>query len=282
MQITAGYDIVYDCPGPTPMILLLSPHPSRDADLDRPHAIAFDPPVAAERYLDGFGNLCTRLVAPPGLLSIGCRMVVRDTGQPDRLVPDARQLAVEALPADTLVYLLGSRYCDTDRLSDRAWALFGGGPRGWALVQAICDYAHARIVFNYQHADPTRTASEAEHDRRGVCRDYAHLAVTLCRCMNIPARYCTGFLGDMGTPPPYGVMDFAAWFEVYLEDGWHTFDARNNTPRIGRILIARGRDATDVAIATTFGPCRLAGFTVVTDELVTEVAPADLPAALPG
>ena len=258
MQITAGYDILYECPRPTPMILLLSPHPSRDADLAEPHAIAFDPPTASERYLDGHGNVCTRIVAPPGPLSISSRM------------------------ADTLVFLLGSRYCDTDRMSDRAWALFGDGPRGWALVQAICDYAHERIVFNYADADATRTASEAERDRRGVCRDYAHLAVTLCRCMNVPARYCTGFLGDMGTPPPYGVMDFAAWFEVYLDGAWHTFDARNNTPRIGRILIARGRDATDVAIATTFGPCRLAGFTVVTDELVTEVARADLPAALPG
>ncbi len=269
MQITAGYDITYECPHPTPMILLLSPHPSRDADLAEPHAIAFEPPVPAERYLDGFGNACTRIVAPAGRLAIGCRMTVSDGGEPDRLVPHARQHPVEALPADALVFLLGSRYCDTDRMTDRAWALFGDGPRGWALVQAICDYAHDRIVFNYQHADATRTASEADRDRRGVCRDYAHLAITLCRCMNIPARYCTGFLGDMGTEPPYGVMDFAAWFEVFLNDGWHTFDARNNTPRIGRILIARGRDATDVAIATTFGSCRLTGFTVITDEVTT-------------
>ena len=266
MQITAGYDIVYDCPGPTPMILLLSPHPSRDPDLAQPHEIAFEPAIPSERYLDGFGNVCTRILAPQGRLSIACRMVVRDSGLPDRLVPDARQLPVEALPVDTLVYLLGSRYCDTDRMSNRAWELFGDGSRGWALVQAICDYANERIVFNYQDADATRTASEAERDRRGVCRDYAHLAVTLCRCMNIPARYCTGFLGDMGTPPPYGVMDFAAWFEVYLDGAWHTFDARNNTPRIGRILIARGRDATDVAIATTFGSCRLTGFAVITEE----------------
>ncbi len=282
MQITAGYDIVYECPGPTPMILLLSPHPSRDQDLSAPHEIVFDPPIASEQYVDGFGNVCTRILAPEGRLSIGCRMDVTDTGLPDRLAPEARQHLVEELPADTLVYLLGSRYCDTDRMSDRAWTLFGNGPRGWTLVQAICDYAHNHIVFNYQHADSTRTASDAERDRRGVCRDYAHLAITLCRCMNIPARYCTGFLGDVGLPPPYGVMDFAAWFEVYLDGGWHTFDARNNTPRIGRILIARGRDATDVAIATTFGSCYLASFSVVADEVVTEVAEADLPAALPG
>ena len=282
MQITAGYDIVYECPRPTPMILLLSPHPSRDGDLSAPHEILFDPPIPSEAYVDGFGNVCTRILAPDGRLSISCRMDVSDTGLPDRLVPDARQHPVEELPADTLAYLLGSRYCDTDRMSDRAWALFGDGPRGWALVQAICDYAHTHIVFNYQHADSTRTASDAERDRRGVCRDYAHLAITLCRCMNIPARYCTGFLGDAGTLPPYGVMDFAAWFEVFLDGEWHTFDARNNTPRIGRILIARGRDATDVAIATTFGPCYLAGFTVVADETTTQVAEADMPASLPG
>ena len=287
MQITAGYDIVYECPRPTPMILLLSPHQSRDADLAEPQEIMFDPPIPSERYVDGFGNVCTRIVAPAGRLSIGCRMSVSDTGLPDMLTHDAVQHPVEELPADTLVYLLGSRYCDTDRMVNRAWDLFGSGPdgqplTGWALVQAICDYAHNHIVFNYQDADSTRSASEAERDRRGVCRDYAHLAIALCRCMNIPARYCTGFLGDMGTEPPYGVMDFAAWFEVYLGGAWHTFDARNNTPRIGRILIARGRDATDVAIATTFGSCYLAGFTVITDEVVTDVAEADMPAALPG
>lgn len=282
MQITAGYDIVYDCPRPTPMILLLSPHPTRDKDLSAPHEIVFDPPIASEQYADSFGNVCTRILAPEGRLTISCRMEVADTGLPDQLSHHAGQHPVQELPADTLVYLLGSRYCDTDRMSNRAWELFGNGPRGWALVQAICDYAHNHIVFNYQDADSTRTASDGERDRRGVCRDYAHLAVTLCRCMNIPARYCTGFLGDMGTAPPYGVMDFAAWFEVYLDGAWHTFDARNNTPRIGRILIARGRDATDVAIATTFGPCYLAGFTVITDEVTTQVAKADMPAALPG
>ncbi|WP_419729019.1 transglutaminase-like domain-containing protein [Lichenicola sp.] len=271
MQISAGFDIVYDCPHPTPMILLLSPHPSRETDLAAPQEMLFDPPIAHERYLDSFGNVCTRILAPEGRLTISSRMVVSDAGLPDRITPEAQQHPVEELPADTLVYLLGSRYCDTDRMSDRAWHLFGGGPRGWALVQAICDYAHERIVFNYQHADSTRTASDGERDGRGVCRDYAHLAITLCRCMNVPARYCTGFLGDMGTLPPYGVMDFAAWFEVYLGGEWHTFDARNNTPRIGRILIARGRDATDVAIATTFGPCRLSGFDVICTEMAAEL-----------
>jgi transglutaminase-like putative cysteine protease len=192
---------------------------------------------------------------------------VEDPGTPDVLTPAARQLPVEALPDEMLLYLLGSHYCDTDRLAELAWSLFGQGPTGWARVQAICDYVHARIAFGYEHARPTRTASEAFDEQRGVCRDYAHLAVTLCRCVNIPARYCTGYLGDIGVPPPHGPMDFAAWFEVFLEDRWHVFDARNNTPRIGRILMARGRDATDVAIATTFGPCTLAEFRVFTDEV---------------
>jgi transglutaminase-like putative cysteine protease len=194
--------------------------------------------------------------------------VVRDSGQPDNIVPGARQHPVEDLPEETLVFLLGSRYCETDRLTDVAWGLFGHTTPGWARVQAICDYVHNHIAFGYEHARATKTAWEAFHERRGVCRDYAHLAVAFCRAMNIPARYCTGYLGDMGTPPPYGVMDFAAWFEVYLGGAWHTFDARNNTPRIGRVLMARGRDAADVAIATTFGPNLLEGFTVWTDEVL--------------
>ena len=267
MKIRAGYEIIYDSPQPTPMILLLSPHPSRLPDLLSSHQVGFDRPVRTSTYVDGFGNSCTRLMAPAGRLAISTLFLVQDSGLPDTLAPGARQHPVEELPDDVLVYLLGSRYCDTDEMSDTAWALFGDGPAGWERVQAVCDYTHDRITFNYQHADAKRTASGAHRDQRGVCRDYAHLAVTLCRCLNIPARYCTGFLGDMGTPPPYGPMDFAAWFEVYLDGAWHTFDARNNVPRIGRVLIARGRDATDVAIATTFGSCSLTGFTVITDEL---------------
>jgi transglutaminase-like putative cysteine protease len=175
---------------------------------------------------------------------------------------------VHELPEETLVYLLGSRYCETDRLSETAWALFSQTPPGWARVQAICDFVHNHIAFGYHHARATKTAWEAFNERTGVCRDYAHLAVAFCRCMNIPARYCTGYLGDMGTAPPYGPMDFAAWFEAYVGGAWHTFDARNNIPRIGRILIARGRDASDVAMVTTFGPNRLESFKVWTDELI--------------
>jgi transglutaminase-like putative cysteine protease len=192
--------------------------------------------------------------------------LVRDSGLPDVIVASAGQHPVEDLPEETLVFLLGSRYCETDRLSEIAWGLFAGTPPGWARVQAICDYVHNHIAFGYEHARATMTAWEAYIEQRGVCRDYAHLAISFCRCMNIPARYCTGYLGDMGTEPPYGVMDFAAWFEVYIGGAWYTFDARNNTPRIGRVLIARGRDAADVAITTTFGPNQLESFTVWTDE----------------
>jgi transglutaminase-like putative cysteine protease len=268
MRISAGCQITYDCPQPTPMLLMLSPHPSRLPDLVGPHEIRFDPPIPARDYLDGFGNRCTRIIAPTGRLVISTRLMVEDPGTPDATAPTAWQRQVDDLPSEMLVWLLGSRYCDTDRMADIAWALFGHAPMGWARVQTICDFVHERIVFNYQHARATRSASEAFEEQRGVCRDYAHLAVTLCRCVNIPARYCTGYLGDIGMPPPYGPMDFAAWFEVYLDDQWHTFDARNNQPRIGRILMARGRDATDVAIATTFGPCTLADFRVFTDEIL--------------
>ena len=267
MRISAGCQITYDCPQPTPMLLMISPHPSRTPDLIGPHQVNFEPAIPARHYRDGFGNSCTRIVAPPGRLVISTRLLVQDSGQPDKLLPQARQHRVEDLPDDALVYLLGSRYCETDKLADFAWARFGTGPEGWARVQAICDYAHNHIAFDYMKASATRSAAEANLDKVGVCRDFAHLAITLCRCVNIPARYCTGYLGDIGMPPPYGPMDFAAWLEVYLDGAWHTFDARNNQPRIGRILMARGRDATDVAIATTFGPCNLADFQVFTDEV---------------
>ncbi|TPG60484.1 transglutaminase family protein [Roseomonas nepalensis] len=273
MKIHAGYDITYECPQPTPMLLALSVHPSRLPDVIGPHAITFDPPIGATEYRDGFGNLCHRIVAPAGRLTISTRFDVTDPGTPDLVVPEARQIPVHELPDDALVFLLASRYCETDRLSDLAWSLFGGTEPGWARVQAICDYAHDRITFGYEHADVYRTAFSGNNDRVGVCRDFAHLAVTLCRCMNIPARYCTGYLGDIGVPPVDAAMDFSAWFEAYLGGHWYTFDARHNTPRIGRILMARGRDATDVAITTTFGACTLAGFNVVTDEVKVEAAP---------
>jgi transglutaminase-like putative cysteine protease len=272
MQIRAGYEIAYDCPQPTPMLLVLSVHPSRVPDVIGLHRIGFDPPIETTDYQDGFGNICTRLLAPTGRLTISTDFLIQDSGAPDAIVPEAVQHPINELPVEVLVYLLGSRYCDTDRLADLAWSLFSSTQPGWARVQAICDYAHERITFGYEHADPTRTASGGHMDRHGVCRDFAHLAVTLCRCMNIPARYCTGYLGDIGVPPTGAAMDFSAWFDVYLGGRWHTFDARHNFPRIGRVLMARGRDATDVALATTFGPCSLSGFRVTTEE-VTMQAP---------
>jgi transglutaminase-like putative cysteine protease len=259
--------MIYSCPQPTPMILMLNVHYSRVPDVIVADHLRTDPGVPITAYRDGFGNWCTRIVAPKGRTRITANAIVNDSGATDVIVPDARQLAVQDLPEETLVFLNGSRYCETDRLSPIAWGLFGNGPTGWGRVQAICDYVHNHIKFGYEHARMTRTALEAYFDQTGVCRDYAHLAVAFCRCMNIPARYCTGYLGDMGTPPPWGPMDFAAWFEVFLDGRWHTFDARNNTPRIGRILIARGRDAADVAISSTFGPNTLASFKVWTDEV---------------
>jgi transglutaminase-like putative cysteine protease len=270
MQIKAGFEIIYDCPGPTPMLLLLSVHPDRMADVIGPHRIHFNPGIGATEYRDSFGNICHRILAPAGRLVISTEFLVRDPGTHDAVVPEAAQHAVQDLPDDVLVYLLGSRYCDTDKLLDIAWSLFGHTQPGWPRVQAICDYVNDRIAFGYEHADATRTAFGGHSDRRGVCRDFAHLAVTLCRCMNIPARYCTGYLGDIGVPPVDFPMDFSAWFEAYLGGHWHTFDARHNTPRIGRILMARGRDATDAAITTTFGPCMLSGFKVITDEVMPQ------------
>jgi transglutaminase-like putative cysteine protease len=218
-------------------------------------------------YRDDFGNMCTRIVAPEGRVRITSEAVLNDTGKPDITAPGAMQVPVEALPQETLVFLLGSRYCETDRLTEIAWKLFSQAPTGWGRVQTICDFVHRHITFGYEYANPMKTAWDVYNERRGVCRDFAHLAIAFCRCMNIPARYCTGYLGDSGLPPPYAPMDFAGWFEAYLGGNWYAFDPRNNTPRIGRVLIARGRDACDVAITTTFGPNVLESFRVWADQV---------------
>jgi transglutaminase-like putative cysteine protease len=260
------------------MILNLNVHYSRTADLVEPDRIVTDPPVTASGYRDGTGNWCTRLVAPAGRFRIGCDALIRDSGVAEPAYGNAFEQAVEALPDDTLVYLLASRYCETELLAPIAWQLFGTGPQGWARVQAICDYVHQHIEFDYQAARPTKTAYEVHQERRGVCRDYAHLAIALCRALNIPARYCTGYLGDIGIPPVRAPMDFAGWFEAYLGGAWHTFDPRNNQRRIGRVLIARGRDAVDVAMVMTFGPNVLEAFQVWTDE--AEIGSARLPPML--
>ncbi len=272
MRIRAGYDLAYECPQPTPMLLMLSIHPSRRADLLTDDSMHFSPPVTGWDFFDSFGNRCTRILAPAGRLEISCRFDIADSGVVDEVAPDAVQHEIKDLPDELLLYLLASRYCETDRLKDFAWDTFAGAEPGWARVQAIVDFVHDHIRFDYQRADPLRTAWGGFKDREGVCRDFAHLAVTLCRCMNIPARYCTGYLGDIGVPPVPDPMDFSAWFQVWLGGRWYTFDARHNKPRIGRILMATGRDATDVAISTSFGPSTLARFDIVTDEVTDGAA----------
>ncbi|CAA2137688.1 transglutaminase family protein [Hyphomicrobium sp. ghe19] len=267
MKLRVGCELNYMFPQATPAILMLNIHYTRVSDLAMPDNIIVSPSVPVSGYRDGFGNWCSRIVAPAGRVRISTDAIVSDSGLPDPVMANAWQVPVEELPEEALVFLLASRFCDSDRLLDLAWSLFGHATPGWGRVQAICDFVHNHIAFGYEHARVTRTASEAYEERRGVCRDYAHLAVAFCRALNIPARYCTGYLGDVGMPPPYPPGDFAAWFEVYLGNHWYTFDPRNNVPRIGRVLVARGRDAADVAMTTTFGPNTLEGFRVWTDEI---------------
>ncbi len=272
MLIRVGYDMTYQCPSPTPMVLTLNVHHSRVSDLVQPDLMRVSPSVPTSAYRDSYGNWCTRLVAPAGATRFTCQAYVRDSGVAEPVLPWLEQRPVPQLPEETLLYLLGSRYCESDVLSATAWQLFGNTPTGWKRVQSICDFVHQHIEFGYQWARPTKTAAEAFREKRGVCRDFAHLGVAFCRAMNIPARYCTGYLGDIGVPPVDAPMDFAGWFEAFLGDGWYPFDPRNNTPRIGRVLIARGRDAADVALTTSFGASTLSSFTVYTDEVDESLA----------
>ncbi len=276
MQIRVGYDLTYSSPSATPMILTLNVHPSRAVDLVVPDRMCVEPWCPMLGHRDSFDNICTRIIAPAGQVRIFADAIVNDSGLPDAVAPEARQTPVESLPEDTLRFLLGSRYCETDLLSPIAWQLFGHTFPGWQRVQAICDFVHGHIQFGYGFARSTKTAWEAYQERAGVCRDFAHLAIALCRSMNIPARYCTGYLGDIGVPASDAPMDFSGWFEAFLDGKWYTFDARHNTPRIGRVLIAHGRDASDVAISTAFGPSGLTSFKVWTDEVVQKrsVAPS--------
>jgi transglutaminase-like putative cysteine protease len=281
MQIRAGYRLTYTCQQPTPMLLSLNIHPSRRADLLTPQVLQFEPALDVWDYTDSYGNVCTRVTAPAGRMTVSTQFDIYDSGLPDIVPHDATQHDIRDLPDEVLLFLLGSRYCETDRFGDFAWQNFGWTQPGWPRVQAILDFVHNHISFDYQCADRTRTAFGGFTDRVGVCRDFAHLAITLCRAMNIPARYCTGYLGDIGIPPVPAPMDFSAWFEVYLGGHWYTADARHNTPRIGRILMAVGRDATDVALSTQFGPAALSEFNVVTDEIAdtTPVVAARVTAA---
>jgi transglutaminase-like putative cysteine protease len=247
----------------------LSVHPSRTNDVLTTSGIQTEPYLPLREYRDMFGNICTRVTAGPGQVRFSSSFDILDSGHPDEVRASAREHPIDELPDDALIYLLGSRYCDTQKLSDLAWQTFGNSKVGWDRVQAICDFVHGHIKFGYVFARDDRTALDAYHERAGVCRDFTHLAVALCRCMNIPARYCTGYFGDIGVPPDPAPMDFSAWFEVFLEGRWFTFDARHR-PRIGRVVIARGRDAADVAISTSFGPASLISFKVITEEVAPE------------
>ena len=269
-----GYDIRFDMPSPVAMVTLLNVHPSRTMDLCAPDVLRVEPAVPMDSFIDSFGNRCNRFVAQQGPLRLTSSTLIRDSGLPDAVNFGAREVPVQELPYDALRYLYSSRYCEVDRFATVAVELFGALPRGWSRVQAVCSWVHSRVVFGYQFARPTKTASEVFAECSGVCRDFQHLAVTLCRALHIPARYATGYLGDIGVPPAASPMDFSAWFEVYLEDRWWTFDARHNQPRIGRVLMATGRDASDVAITTSFGMANLTQFTVITEELPWQEANA--------
>jgi transglutaminase-like putative cysteine protease len=267
MILRLGYDIQFDIPSPVAMVALLNVHPSRAADLRASDELSVEPSVLMESYIDGFGNRCARFVAQAGALRLSNSTLIYDSAQADPVSPDARELPVQELPHDALRYLYNSRYCEVDRFSTIALELFGAVSPGWSRVQAVCDWVHTRVTFGYQYARPTKTALDVFTERFGVCRDFQHLAVTLCRALNIPARYATGYLGDIGVPATPSPMDFSAWFEAYLEDRWWTFDARHNQPRVGRVLMATGRDASDVAMTTSFGMANLRHFTVVSEPL---------------
>lgn len=267
MVIRLGYDIELELSRPMAVIAVLNVHPSRAADLIEPDELKISPGASRDEYLDTFGNRCTRILAQQGPLRLQNNTLIRDSGEPDPVERNARQIPIERLPTETLQFLLASRYCEVDRLSDLAWQLFGNTEPGWATVQAICDWVHRNVTFGYQFARPTKTAVDVSVERQGVCRDFQHLAITLCRAMHIPARYATGYLGDIGVPASPSPMDFSAWFEAFLGGRWWSFDARHNQPRIARILMATGRDAADVAITTSFGTSWLKKFSVVTEEV---------------
>ena len=262
MFIRVGYEMIFEVHTPSLMLMTLALHPDREPSVRWRGGPVVEPYIPVDEYTDGFGNRCRRTFAPAGRLRLRDDMVVEDSGYPDPILPWARQHPAQELPAEAMAFLLGSRYCEVDRLSEVAWGLFGAAPEGWARVQAVCDWVHTNVRYDGQSARPTKTACDVFIEAPGVCRDFTHLAVTFCRCLCIPARYVTGYLGDIGIVPSPTPMDFHGWFEAYLGGGWRTFDARHNVPRIGRVPIARGRDAVDVALTTSFGQNTLEQFTV--------------------
>jgi len=268
MLIKVGFEIAFDAPEPAPMLLMMYLHSSRKQTTRKPDRLEVTPALPIAEYIDSYGNRCGRVLAPAGRVVFRNEAMVTDSGLPDLQAPRASQALVQNLPHEVLLYLLASRYCEVDsELKDVAWRLFGKTQPGWSRVMAISDFVHRHMRFDYLLARANRTALDAYREQVGVCRDFAHLAITFCRNCNIPARYCTGYLGDIGVPSVPSPMDFSAWFEAYLGGQWYTFDARNNVPRIGRVLMARGRDAADVAITTTFGVNKLESFKVWTDQV---------------
>jgi transglutaminase-like putative cysteine protease len=280
MRIRIGFDITIECKDDTPLLLALSPRPEEDHRVVGSCEIQSFPQRPMQTFFDEYGNRRTRLVAGAGKLRLRSDCVVEDSGLPDAVDWSAEQHPVEALPVETLGFLSASRYCEVDMLTEKAWELFGKTPAGWPRIQAIGNFVQNHITFGYEFAHPSKTAAGVLTEGRGVCRDFAHLFVTFCRAMNIPARYASGYLSDIGVPVT-GPGDFCAWCEVFLGGRWHTFDARFNTPRIGRVLMVRGRDAADVAMVTAFGDYTLTGFEVWTDEVAATGSPSvDRPAAV--
>jgi len=267
MQIRLGFTIELDLAGRMAVVTALNVHPSRMKDLLEPDVVNISPEVQAEQFLDMFGNRCLRFLAPQGTLRLSNSTLIEDSGDPDPIPHDEPQLSIERLPAEAVPFLLASRYCEVDQLSGLAWQLFGNTPEGWPRVREILDWVHNQVTFGYHFARSTKTAVDVLVEKQGVCRDFQHLAITMCRAMHIPARYATGYLGDIRIPPVPCPMDFSAWFEVYLGGRWWACDARHNVPRVGRILMATGRDAADVAMTTTFGQSWLRSFEVVSDEV---------------
>ena len=266
MLIRFGFEIDIECAAPVPMLLALSTHSELEGRLIGKDHVLATPQCDSRSYLDRFGNRITRIVAPRGATKFSSDCVIDFDGKADIQAPAAHQHEISDLPDGVLSYLLASRYCDSDNLIPQAWSLFGNYPEGWSRVQAITQFVHNHVSFGYQFGRANKTASEVFREKTGVCRDFAHLAISLCRAMNIPARYASGYLGDIGVPYS-GAGDFCAWFEVYLGGRWYTFDARYNMPRAGRILMVRGSDAADVAMITSFGNYDLKYFKVWSDEL---------------
>lgn len=268
MLIKLGYELIFDIPVPrVPMVLMLYTHPDHAHLLQQPEKIHIEPEVQVKDFIDAFGNRAAMIVAPQGKLRITYENVALDTGEPEPTIEGKILHPVEELPPDVLQFLLASRYCEVDRMTNMAWQLFGQTPPTWERVKAIVDWAHGHIEFGYKYASPFKTAHDVCVERQGVCRDYMHLAITMLRAMNVPARYATGYLGDIGVPINPAPMDFSAYLEVYLSGKWWAMDARHNIQRIGRIKQAHGRDAVDVALTTSFGPTRLEKFYVVTEEV---------------